>query len=431
MLSNLELLLYLTVLLIFTGSGHAASSHNDKWTIGHSYRATEMRGYDNGSLEISADSLMTTFTDAARTSGNDFTVSIPTSRMELSHVFNVAYAYSNNLTIMTILPYRILSMTHGTWSETIGESTFAESTYGLLSDPPDIPSWIPLFPLVSIVYRDEDGNTIDVAVLWTWSGTLGSDTITWHGETAGPSSSSYDNYTFDVIMDNVDWNEIPGETISVEEAGDPEIIESTFTARSEGIGDLEIISRYTVYRSPQDKHVMTLHGGMSFPTGSTDERNDGYKLPYPLQLGSGTYDLKIGAKYQYVNNDWSIGADSLGTIRLGNNDDDYRLGNVLEISSWVTYGWTRWLDTTFRLDGKSWGNISGSDPEIDMLMLITPAADPNKQGGSRIDTVFDIKLHVLKGNTFNIEFGLPIYQNLDGPQLETDWTLSAGWQLEF
>jgi hypothetical protein len=32
------------------------------------------------------------------------------------------------------------------------------------------------------------------------------------------------------------------------------------------------------------------------------------------------------------------------------------------------------------------------------------------------------------GHRLAAEFGVPVYQNLNGPQMETDWTLTVGWQ---
>ena len=37
----------------------------------------------------------------------------------------------------------------------------------------------------------------------------------------------------------------------------------------------------------------------------------------------------------------------------------------------------------------------------------------------------------LAGTRFAVEGGVPVYQNLDGPQLETDWVLTAGFQYAF
>ena len=34
----------------------------------------------------------------------------------------------------------------------------------------------------------------------------------------------------------------------------------------------------------------------------------------------------------------------------------------------------------------------------------------------------------LKGHRLAIEALRPVYQDLNGPQLETDWTLTIGWQ---
>jgi Putative MetA-pathway of phenol degradation len=213
---------------------------------------------------------------------------------------------------------------------------------------------------------------------------------------------------------------------------------ANFTTRSEGIGDLTALANYVFIRAPLNRHLISVQGGMSFPTGSIDEKDDlpagaNLKLPYPMQLGSGTYDLKLGGNYQYFKGLWSLGASGLGTVRLGENDNDYRLGNILQLDSWLSYEWANWLSTTFRLDGKSWGNISGADPDLNPAMV--PTADPERRGGTRIDMLIGVELFVpggkWSGNRFGIDFGLPIYQNLEGPQLETDWMLMAGWQWVF
>ena len=62
-------------------------------------------------------------------------------------------------------------------------------------------------------------------------------------------------------------------------------------------------------------------------------------------------------------------------------------------------------------------------------------ADPGRRGGARVDLLAGINLAgtqgVLKGQRVFAEFGMPIYQNLDGPQLETDWLLNIGVQIRF
>ena len=37
----------------------------------------------------------------------------------------------------------------------------------------------------------------------------------------------------------------------------------------------------------------------------------------------------------------------------------------------------------------------------------------------------------LKGHRLAIEGGMPVWQDLDGPQLEVDWVVIVGWQYAF
>ena len=61
-----------------------------------------------------------------------------------------------------------------------------------------------------------------------------------------------------------------------------------------------------------------------------------------------------------------------------------------------------------------------------------PGADPGLRGGKRLDLALGLNLMGkegrLKGHRLTFEVGMPVYQSLDGPQLETDWLVRAGWQ---
>ena len=37
----------------------------------------------------------------------------------------------------------------------------------------------------------------------------------------------------------------------------------------------------------------------------------------------------------------------------------------------------------------------------------------------------------LRGHRFAVEAGMPVHQDLNGPQMERDWTVTAGWQKAF
>ncbi len=211
-----------------------------------------------------------------------------------------------------------------------------------------------------------------------------------------------------------------------------------FTTASEGIGDLEMTALYTFFRRDFDRHRLVLRAGLSVPTGSIDEKDrtpagPNQQLPYPMQLGSGTFDLRPGITYFGETEDWAWAAEVDGTIRLGENSNDYTLGDRLHLSAMGTRRLTDWLAPFVRLDGQVWGNIDGADPALDPTLV--PTADPDRRGGTRVDLTVGVNLYagegILKGHRLGIQGGLPIYQSLDGPQLETDWQVSIGWQWIF
>jgi hypothetical protein len=215
-----------------------------------------------------------------------------------------------------------------------------------------------------------------------------------------------------------------------------------FTTRTEGIGDIKASALYTFYQ--ESTHWFYLNAGLSFPTGSIDEMGHtpmgrNVQLPYPMQLGSGTFDLLPGVTYLGNSGKWSWGSQVLATVRLGENDNDYALGDEFGLNGWVARAWTDWLGTSVRIEGKYWGDIEGADPDIAAVNMmgvkIVPTADPGLRSGRRIDLLLGIDLagkdEALKNGRLAVEGGFPIYQYLDGPQLETDWLLTAGLQWMF
>ncbi len=181
-----------------------------------------------------------------------------------------------------------------------------------------------------------------------------------------------------------------------------------------------------------------LNLGLSAPTGSIDERGDtpvaaNVRLPYPMQVGSGTWDLLPGLTYLGQTDAWSWGAQGVGTVRLGENEYDYTLGNRLSTTAWLSKPVARSASVSLRLGVDTWGNISGADPALNPKMV--PTADPNRRAGTRVDMGVGINLYssagTFSGHRLALEVLAPVYQDLTGPQLETDWTVIVGWQKSF
>ncbi len=208
---------------------------------------------------------------------------------------------------------------------------------------------------------------------------------------------------------------------------------AVFETESKGLGDIKLTGLYTIYeRGPHHWHI---NAGISLPTGEIDERDDtpagNIRLPYPMQLGSGTYDLLPGVTYTALYDHWSWGSQANAVMRLGENDNDYRLGHEYQLSLWGAHQLTEYASVSLRLDGRRWGDITGADPQLNPMMV--PTARTDLRGGERIDALAGINVVIpgLEDNRLALEFGTPVYQRLDGPQLETDYRLVAGWQLTF
>ncbi len=212
-----------------------------------------------------------------------------------------------------------------------------------------------------------------------------------------------------------------------------------FTTRASGMGDSKLVALVSLEDSPGSN--LHLNVGMSFPTGSIDESDrvlapTGMRptltLPYPMQLGSGTYDFLPGITYYGGMDRWGWGAQYLGTLRIGDNDADYTLGNRHEVTAWASYLWEDAFSTSVRLKGSSLGSIDGMDRRI---RAPVQTANPKFQGGKRLDLLFGVNMVAqsgdLRGHRLAFEFGTPIYQKLNGPQLEGDWSAMLGWQYAF
>jgi len=215
---------------------------------------------------------------------------------------------------------------------------------------------------------------------------------------------------------------------------DHQTTNASFTARSEGFGDSSVMALYQLLGyGRRYGNQLFLNAGLSLPTGAIDAEDLGSLLEYSLQLGSGTFDLLPGLTYVGQTEDLVWGAQARGTIRLGENDHEYRLGNAYRINLWSSYRVTDWFGPSVRLDWQQWGNVAGADPALDPLK--NPAFDANKQSGRRLDALIGLNFYAdrgfLKGHRLSLEAGIPVYQYIAGPNLKADWMATISWSYVF
>ncbi|MFO7587044.1 MAG: hypothetical protein R6X22_03135 [Gemmatimonadota bacterium] len=76
-------------------------------------------------------------------------------------------------------------------------------------------------------------------------------------------------------------------------------------------------------------------------------------------------------------------------------------------------------------------DIDGSDPAPSVNPAVAPTADPDLRAGTVVEAGLGVNFYVPKWRSFRVaaEALLPLVRDLDGPQLETDWTLVVGVQV--
>ena len=141
-----------------------------------------------------------------------------------------------------------------------------------------------------------------------------------------------------------------------------------------GIGDLKVAGLYDLAQW-DDGRRMHLKLGLNLPTGSIDEKHtNGNTLGYGMQLGSGTYDFEPAITYLGQTENYSYGAQLGGILRLGENDQDYTLGNKFEANLWGARKITDSLSASAKFDYSSQKEVDGEDKR--MMKMMSPALSP-------------------------------------------------------
>jgi len=210
-----------------------------------------------------------------------------------------------------------------------------------------------------------------------------------------------------------------------------------YQTAASGIEDVEVHALYHILSTGSIRfHV---HGGASIPIGSIDS-NDvtpfsdpaETQLPYQQQLGSGTFDLLPGFTFNMQNERASLGIQWKATIRMGENDRGWTLGDLYVGNLWAGLKTSDWVSASAGVRYSSWGNVEGFDEELDPNE--SPANNTLTQGGWRVDLPVGLNFVLpegqFEGHRLGVEFLIPLHQDLDGPQLKHSWSLVAGWSLD-
>ncbi len=213
-----------------------------------------------------------------------------------------------------------------------------------------------------------------------------------------------------------------------------------FSTGSAGLGDTKVSAMIGV--ADWDNNSVHVGATVSIPTGSIEKMDvtplsapNKSLLPYPMQLGSGTFDLQPSVTYLGQQATLSWGGQVQGVFRLGENDSEYTLGNVYGGTVWFATRIGGDLSASLRLAGKSWGSIDGANPAFagGVNNRLVPTVFTDTKAGLSFSSLVGVNYQVpsMKALRFAIEGGIPFVQNLDGPQMEIDFEITAGIQYSF
>ena len=209
---------------------------------------------------------------------------------------------------------------------------------------------------------------------------------------------------------------------------------------SAGMTDTKVYALYSLKKTDKGQLVGTL--GMSLPTGATDVRGitilgNNERLSYNMQPGTGSFAALPSVTYLRTGGFFSWGAQAGADVKLNRNNDGYKCGNMYNATAWLSHKFLPFLTASLRAEGVSADQITGSDPAINIPYNLKgdPAAAAGNYGGQWVNVYAGVNVHftqqALKNFQLQAEYGVPVYQNLNGIQMTVHGNLLAGINYSF
>jgi hypothetical protein len=192
--------------------------------------------------------------------------------------------------------------------------------------------------------------------------------------------------------------------------------EDVSTSHTKSFGDVRVLGRY---RGISDDKSTGVQFGLKFATGGFHENfisgpQEGEPLDRGLQPGTGTTDLLLGLyNFGAVNRDWDYFAEAILQQPL-NTREGFKPGTGLNVSLGARYMSFENVRPQVQLNIRTEGRESGENADIDnsgaTLVYLSPGVN--------------VKLsHTAAAYAY---FQVPIYQRVNGYQLEPRYSVSVG-----
>lgn len=189
------------------------------------------------------------------------------------------------------------------------------------------------------------------------------------------------------------------------------------TSSSKGIGDVRVTARYQGLTQDRSSGLIF---GLKLPTGENkDTFSNGGSLDRGLQLGTGTTDLLLGGyHFGSINRDWDYFAQAVLQIAL-NSHDQFRPGNGLNATAGVRYMGFENIIPQLQFNARFEKRESGEQ------------ADVANSGASLVYISPGVTVPINKSMQAFGFVQVPVYQRVNGYQLEPEVLLSGGLRYSF
>jgi hypothetical protein len=194
--------------------------------------------------------------------------------------------------------------------------------------------------------------------------------------------------------------------------GDTEVSSS----QSRGLGDLRLVARYAGFAAD---HSSGVQFGLKLPTGRFHDRFRsgplaGEIVDRGLQPGTGTTDLLLGAyRFGALANDWDWFAQGLLQLPLQARDG-FRPGNGVNLSAGLRYVANAVLVPQVQVNLRAEKRESGVN------------ADVANSGATLAYLSPGVTLNLSRRFAAYAFAQVPVYQRVNGLQLEPRWSVSVG-----
>ncbi|NNE93718.1 MAG: transporter, partial [Verrucomicrobiales bacterium] len=202
----------------------------------------------------------------------------------------------------------------------------------------------------------------------------------------------------------------------------------SFGHSSAGLGDITVGGLYKIYDT--DCHRLHLNLGLVLPVAEVDKKEHGAFLPYGMQPGSGTWDLKPGITYlgQAANLSW--GAQAIAIFRLEDeNDSGFSYGDNVNVTAWVAHPICDAVSVSARLNFIYSDSIDGhyNGPHGH----VAPPHFQANYGGHILEGGLGVNVMFKNGHRLAIESLVPLAQDANGVGMDREFGVVVGWQKAF